>query len=437
MKRYLIIILIGLLFCMTECKKAEKLNTDIVGLGGDIWEQTALDKWILTNFTEPYNISVKYRWDGSEYNVSKTLVPPKLEKVQPLLETVRGCWIDPYTAEIGQNFIKRFAPKQYVLVGSLQYNGNTVTLGEAEGGIKVTLFNVNNFSKANRGVTKRILKTIHHEFTHILHQTIMFQKEFPLITKGYTGDWNNQTEYAAKGFISQYAQAAPEEDFVEMTSIMLTEGKTAYEAILNNYLKTAVAAIRAKEQLVVTYFKQTWDIDFYRLQNRVQIAINATSPNNPVDFLGFRKPFTSLNTISPDNLPDLSSDFINVYNTAKTGLFGLDGEGRILDNIAISYPEANQLALKVNFHDKAEKKYTATFTYKLTTNADGSIKLKPEPVSTDDPNKIASDINSLTNYLTQNTFVYKMYYSSDLMNEYMGLAKATDPTSFFYGVAGN
>lgn len=427
--------LIGLLFCATGCKKVEKLNTDIVGLEGDIWEQKALDKWILTNFTEPYNISVKYRWDGSEYDVSKTLTPPKLEKVQPLLEAVRGCWIEPYTAEVGQNFIKRFAPKQYVLVGSAQYNGNTVTLGEAEGGIKVTLFNVNNFSKANRGVAKRVLKTIHHEFTHILHQTIMFQKEFPLITKGYTGDWNNQTEYADKGFISQYAQAAPEEDFAEMTSIMLTEGKTAYEAMLiNNYPQTAVAAIRAKEQLVVTYFKQTWGIDFYRLQNRVQIAINAMAPNNPVDFLGFGKSFTSLNAISPDNLPDLSSDFIRVYNTAKAGLAEL-GDGYVLDNIAISYPAANQLALKVNFHDKAEKKYTATFTYKLTKNADGSIKL--DPVSTDDPNKIASNINSLTNYLTQNAFVYKMYYSSDLMNEYMGLAKASDPNSFFYGVAGN
>ncbi len=420
------------------CKKNENLDREIVGLGGDTWEQSELDKWLYANFTKPYNISVKYRWDGTEYDNSKTLTPPKIEKVQPLMEVVRSCWIDAYTAETGQNFIKRFAPKQYVLVGSLQYNsGGTVTLGEAEGGVKVTLFNVNNFDKADRSVAKRVLKTIHHEFTHILNQTVTYQKEFLLITpSGYTADWNNSTGFAAKGFISQYAQAAPGEDYAEMVSIMLTEGKQGYEAILKaNTTASAVAQIRAKEQLVASYFKETWGINIYALQSRVQIALNETAPLSPLTYLGFGKNNTAL-TVNPDNLPGLSADFKGIFAAAKTGLALVGNAGRILDNIAVLYPAANQMVLRLNCRTSTGAAFVANFTYNVTTDANGNISLA---LASSDTNAgiIASGITSLTNYLTQNKFTYKWFYSPDYASEYIGLFKTADPTSFFFGVPGN
>ena len=421
---------------VSGCKKTdENLDREIVGLGGDTWSETTLDKWLYTTFTQPYNINVKYRWDGSEYDVTKTLTPPRVEKVQPLMEIVRSCWIDPYTAEVGQNFIKRFAPKQYVLVGSLQYNsGGTVTLGEAEGGLKVTLFNVNNFDKTNRAVSKRVLKTIHHEFTHILNQTITYQKEFPLITPaGYTADWNNSTGFAVNGFISQYAQAAPGEDFAEMVSIMLTEGKTGYEAILKaNTSATAVASIRAKEQLVVTYFKETWNIDFYTLQNRVQVALAASAPTTPVPYIGFGKTFTTL-AINPE-AAGMSADFVSVYNAAKTGLNGL--AGRVLNGISLQYIAANQVTLRVNYQNAAGSAFVAVFTYNITTDANDNINLT---LATVDGNGsgIATGLTSLTNYLTQNKFSYKYFYSPNFATEYIGLAKTADASSYFFGVYGN
>lgn len=442
MKYIYILAFAALISIALSCKKSENLNREIVGLGGDTWEQGELDQWLFTNLTQPYNISVKYRWDGTEYDVSKTLIPPKIERVRPLMEMVRSAWIDPYTAEVGENFIKKYAPKNYVLVGSLQYNtGGSVTLGEAEGGIKVTLFNVNNFSKTERTIAKRVLKTIHHEFAHILHQTINYQKEFPQVTPaGYTADWNNTTlaEAYAGGFISQYAQAAPNEDFAEMTSIMLTEGKAGYEAIVKGMTATAQASIRSKEDMVVTYFKQTYGIDFYTLQNRVQAALNVNSPSQPSTYVGFGTtfPYTALNGIAGD-VAGQSADFVSIFNAAKTGLAALSNNaGRVLLNFSLIYPAANQVILRVNYNNAAGSPFVANFTYNMTTDANGAISLV---LSASDGNAavVAPGITALTNYLTQNKFVYKWYYSTDFKAEYIGLQKATDANSYFFGVYGN
>jgi len=53
-----------------------------------------LDKWLLSNFTYPYNIEVKYHWDASEGDLYRTLVPPKVSQVQPVMEVVKKVWID-------------------------------------------------------------------------------------------------------------------------------------------------------------------------------------------------------------------------------------------------------------------------------------------------------------------------------------------------------
>jgi len=435
------LLLLSFLSLASGCKKEENLNREIVGLGGDIWPESALDQWLFTNFTQPYNISVKYRWDGTEYDNSKTLVPPKPERVQPLMEVVRAAWIDPYANQAGENFIKTYAPKNYILVGSLQYNsGGTVTLGEAGGGIKVTLFNVNNFSKTERTVAKRVLKTIHHEFTHILNQTITFQKEFPLITpSGYTADWNNTSLADAYlgGFITQYAQASPTEDFAEMTAIMLTEGKAGYEAMLKNITGAALVSVRAKEGLVVTYFKQSYGIDFYTLQNRVQAALNQNSPSQPNTYIGFGTtfPYTALNGISGD-VAGQSADFVSIFNTIKTGLAAVGSANRALNNFSLIHSAANQITLRVNYTNSSGSALVANFTYTTTTDVTGAISFEQTAVD-NNAGVIAPGIVALTNYLTQNKFVYKWYYSADFKTEYIGLQKATDPTSFFFGVYGN
>ena len=53
------------------------------------------------------------------------------------------------------------------------------------------------------------LKTIHHEFSHILHQTYEYPSSFQLITPGYLADkWSNPEfgeDYLQRGFIMDVA----------------------------------------------------------------------------------------------------------------------------------------------------------------------------------------------------------------------------------------
>ena len=461
MRNVYIIALISAFTVLLGCKKSdENLDRDIVGLGGDTWEQSTIDQWLVSNFTTPYNISVKYRWDGTEYDRDKTLVPPKIERVQPLMEMVRSAWIDPYTAEVGQDFIKKYAPKNYVLVGSLQYNtGGTVTLGEAEGGVKVTLFNVNNFDKTNRALSQRVLKTIHHEFTHILNQTISYQKEFPLITPGgYTADWNNTTLAEANnaGFITQYAQASPNEDFAEMASIMLTEGKASYDALVNSIVVpkldsipdpavppfiivrespnvTAQAAIRAKEENVITYFKQSYGIDFASLQKRVNYSLSQAAPSNLGSIFGNKRKFTSL-TVDPDNMPGMSPVFMTAWTTAKTGLFAVGGAGRVLNNFVLFfYPKAGELVLRVTYTNSAGSALLANFVYKVTYNSNQQMTLT---YLRRDPNAdvVASGLVALTDYLTTGSFGVTWRYDASF-REFGQWTKVSDG-SFFFGNLG-
>jgi substrate import-associated zinc metallohydrolase lipoprotein len=228
--------------------------------------------------------------------LNKTLVPPKEEKIIPVLSAVKKVWIDTYIAEKDSMFMKKYVPKFFALAGSASWNTDgTITLGTAEGGRKVVLYVLNNFR--TKGMTgyvssdsfniKQMFHTIEHEFGHILHQTVMYPQDFKTISVGfYTSNWNNVSDATAHkdGFISAYAESAPDEDFVEMIGIMLTEGRAGFEAIIksipagtsdnNTTQAQAIARLRMKESIVVSYFKDTWGIDFYSLQTRVRAQVD-------------------------------------------------------------------------------------------------------------------------------------------------------------------
>ncbi|HEY6977325.1 MAG TPA: putative zinc-binding metallopeptidase [Chitinophagaceae bacterium] len=296
-KAIILISIFGVL--AVSCRKEEDLgNVDnIPGLGGDQWTEGAIDKWIFDSLTAPYNISVKYKWDQSEIDLDKTLVPPKEDQVIPLLSAIKKVWINTYVAEAGILFFKNISPKFFILVGSPAYLDGAIKLGEAEGGRKVVLYNVNNFrikgmngySLSDTDGVKEVFHTIQHEYAHILDQNIKVPVTFSQSSaSAYTSDWLNVSlqEAINEGFISQYAISGKDDDWAEMVSIMLVEGKPWFDNFVNsiNYTGTtangttaavARSRLRDKEAAVVSYFKQSWNIDFYSLQARVHAAIGS------------------------------------------------------------------------------------------------------------------------------------------------------------------
>jgi substrate import-associated zinc metallohydrolase lipoprotein len=263
---------------LASCRdKEEDLDISGLQLGGETWVKTPMDDWLTANFVQAYNIEVKYRFDRYEVSLNRTLVPPKESKVIPVMEAVKKTWIEPYELEAGATFIKTLSPKQFVLVGSPQFNTNgTIVLGTAEGGRKIVLFKVNDFDKKNKFEVKQMLHTIQHEFGHILHQNIMYPVEYKTVTTDYTASWNDYplADARSRGYITEYARSSPNEDFVEMIATMLVEGKSNFDAMVGSAPETARPLFRRKEQLVVRYFKEAWNIDFYALQARTQAAIN-------------------------------------------------------------------------------------------------------------------------------------------------------------------
>jgi len=268
-----------------SCSRDEDLGESLIDTSTPELNET--DQWIRDNFTTPYNIEVKYRFDDAEVDNGKVLTPAKLEKVRPFLEAMKTVWIDPYALYGGEDFVKMMVPKLLVLVGSHNYNTNgSIILGQAENGRKVTIFDINYFDPADSKIMTRIFSTMQHEFGHILHQHVMYPMEYEKITPGYTTAWMNYYDSDAlkMGFISAYSMNNPNDDFAEMIAKMLTKSHEEWDTYVESaYVSSwgddyeirlkqkeeGIAKIRQKEEMLVNYFLQVWKINLYELQTHV------------------------------------------------------------------------------------------------------------------------------------------------------------------------
>lgn len=237
-----------------------------------------LDMWLRSSFVAPYNIEVLYKWDINDTDIDRFLHPPLESSVRPVAEALQKAWIDPYTQVGGADFIKKIAPRQFTLVGSFNYNPNspTITLGVAEAGTKITLFNIDFLDFTDINSIKQPLKTVQHEYGHILNQTIPFDVAYGQINPAdYTAQWFNRTDVEARelGYITAYGSSQEGEDFVEMVSEMLTNSKEDFDAIVESISnEESKAIIREKEAMVVDYYQTNFDIDIYELQAIIDTA---------------------------------------------------------------------------------------------------------------------------------------------------------------------
>lgn len=238
--------------------------------------RTELDNWIVTNYLNPFNINVQYKWNQNTVDNSRYLFPPLTDKVQPALEIVKKIWLDSYSTVGGADFVKKIAPREIVMIGGVNLNSvGTRTLGLAEGGQRVTLFETDYIDKKNRDNVKEFIHTIQHEYIHILNQNKPFdEKSWAAITPvGYTADWYNYSIPTSNeiGFITSYARSNINEDFAETASVILINSKAEYADFLAGISSpTALAALKAKEALVVKYFKDAFNMDFYALRDEAE-----------------------------------------------------------------------------------------------------------------------------------------------------------------------
>lgn len=204
------------------------------------------DSWVNENFRDVYNLEFKYKMEDVEADMNYNLVPATYGNARDLCLLTYYLWFESYRELYekthpgkGADFLKTYGPRILHLIGSPAYNPNTGTeiLGLAEGGLKVTLYKVNEMQLGNiNQLNEYYFRTMHHEFGHILHQTRSYPTEFNLLSTGRydQGSWQSKAigYVASQGFITPYASSENREDFAETIANFLTRTDDQMELIL-------------------------------------------------------------------------------------------------------------------------------------------------------------------------------------------------------------
>ena len=197
------------------------------------------DKWLKANYLDVYNLDFQYRLQDNETNMYYNLEPATLTNAIDLAVLAKYMWFDIYEEVTGsKEFVKMYGPRILMLVGSPAINpqSGTIIVGLAEGGIKVTLLHVNSMNPLDiYGLNSDYFHTMHHEFTHILHQTKSIPREFQLLSLGrYDAiNWQDRksTVVHSLGFVTPYASSEIREDFAETCANYITLTDAQWERI--------------------------------------------------------------------------------------------------------------------------------------------------------------------------------------------------------------
>ena len=223
------------------------------------------DKWLLANYTYPYNVDFKYKMEDIYTDMKYHLIPADSAKSTKLAIIAKFLWFDAYAECVGADFVKANVPRIIHLIGSPAYNSGqgTMVLGTAEGGLVINLYMVNQLTDQMltdyATVNELYFHTMHHEFTHITES-------------GYvSGDWymkSNSTAHQA-GFVTPYAMSEPIEDFAEMLSVYVTTAPNDWQAIINDAGTSGASLIQAKLDIIKSYMKDSWNLNIDQLRDIV------------------------------------------------------------------------------------------------------------------------------------------------------------------------
>lgn len=277
MRRFIYTIIIGITLYSCDSKEefTDSIFTDVEEL--DTASVTYdFDVWLIENFREPYNISFKYKYEDVGSDLDYNLVPISIDKAMQMAQLVKYLWFDVYASMVDEDFLKQYGPRILQLVGSPAYNptSGTIKLGEAEGGIKITLLNCNNFDYTSIDMMNEYyFKTMHHEFAHILHQTKSYPRSFEEISAGnylpMGWQYRSDSEAAKLGFVSPYAGSQGREDFVEIIANYLVKSDEDWKAILDMAGSDGADIILVKLEICASWLREKWNIDIEAMRNEI------------------------------------------------------------------------------------------------------------------------------------------------------------------------
>lgn len=277
MKKYILFaFMLAAALTFSACSDDDPDGTSIITVSET--NKTQFDKWLDANFVNSYNIQFVYRYNDNETDMDYYNVPADYKQAVELAHVVKYTCVEAYDEVAGVNFTRAYFPKMLYATGEFEYRNNgTMILGTAEGGKKIFLAGVNHFDdykKSQDDLNTYYLKTIHHEFTHILNQTRDYSAAFQLITgSGYVADyWSEEPydqDYLTRGFISAYSQYSDTEDFAEMLSIYITNSASQWDKWMEEAGPEGKELLQTKLELVRSYMKASWKIDIDDLRDAV------------------------------------------------------------------------------------------------------------------------------------------------------------------------
>ncbi|WP_316808908.1 substrate import-associated zinc metallohydrolase lipoprotein [Pedobacter agri] len=397
---YILGFLITAIAFLTACEKKEDLAEQVnaMNFSHNLRTPTAIDNWLTDSITKPFNIQVKYYWDRSELSRS-SLVPVDESKVLPVSRLLLNSFLLPYKAESSDFFIKTYPPKQIILVGSAESSPNEIIAGS---GRKITFYSLNYFDPNNRVAVTEQIRTIHHDFAHVLMQYANYNAGYKTISNqaDYIGsEAENSTlpEAYAKGFITLNARNEPDEDFADMIAVLLVGGQKNFDNILMLAGTDGANRLRRKEAMVIDYYRQIWNIDFRALQTRIQNAL----PPEPTlaSQLGYGKKFTQFQFLESNTLIQKSQAFAGLLPAIKSELFAYGS--RSLDYLLFNFNEIDgELRLRI-YSTISGTSSNNSLRFKIIPVTPTTFKLQQyDPAS----GSLFNATPTLRNYLNSNTF---------------------------------
>ena len=276
MKRYILsIAIVAAALTAASCVKDEMSPNSVIKVSQT--QKNDFDRWLEANFLLPYNIDFKYRYEMNESDMNYFTIPADYEYSIVMAHLLKYLCVETYDEVAGISFTRSYFPKMFFLTGEWEYQNNgTIILGTAEGGKKIFLAGVNLLPQhmdSAEELNHYYIKTIHHEFTHILNQTIDYPVDFAMVTgTAYVADsWSDSPynkEFLKRGFITAYSQHSDTEDFAEMMSEYITHDQAWWDeqiakAGAKGYL------IEAKLDYVRNYMMDSFNIDLDQLRATV------------------------------------------------------------------------------------------------------------------------------------------------------------------------